>query len=116
MLVTFAADKLDAFLNIADEGDTPAGSLHLALAVSAPLNALFDPILGIVVANRFCTGKAFLTLSSKGDVFAGFDFISGILHELQKLVPVLRCDDAAVDGLLELLLPACAALASVYSL
>ena len=38
--------------------------------------------------------------------FSGLDFISGFLHELQKLIVILRCDDAAVDGLFELLLPA----------
>ena len=46
-----AADELNALLNIADEGDTPAGSLHLTLATSAPLNALFDPILSVVTVS-----------------------------------------------------------------
>ena len=100
VLVAFAADELDALLNVADEGDTPARGLHLTLTAPAPLNTLFDPVLGVVVANRFCTGKTLLTLSSKGDVFAGFDFISGLLHKLQKFIPVLRCDNTAVDGLL----------------
>ena len=106
MLVTFAADELDALLNIADEGDTTARGLHLALAVPAPLNALFDPFLGVVVADGLCTGKTLLSLSTERDVFSGLDFISGFLHELQKLIVILRCDDAAVDGLFELLLPA----------
>ena len=66
------------------------------------------PFLGVVVADGLCTGKTLLSLSTERDVFSGLDFISGFLHELQKLVPVLRCDDAAVDGLLELLLPASA--------
>ena len=109
VFVTFAADELDALLNVADEGDTPARGLHLALAVPAPLNALFDPFLGVVVSDGLCTGKTLLSLSTEGDVFSGLDFISGFLHEFQKLIVILRCDDAAVDGLLELLLPACAA-------
>ena len=47
VFVTFAAYELDALLNVADEGDTPARGLHLALVVPAPLNALFDPFLGV---------------------------------------------------------------------
>ena len=100
LLVTFAADELDALLNVADEGNASAGSLHLTLTVSASLYALFDPIFGIVVTNRFCTGKALLPLSTERDVFSDLDLISDFLHELQKLVPVLRCDNTAVDGLL----------------
>ena len=42
-------------------------------------------------------------------MFAGLDFITGFLHEPQKVIVVLGCDDKPVDGLLELLPPTRAA-------
>ena len=84
VFVTFAADEPDALLNVADEGDTPARGRHLALAVPAPLNALFDPVLGVVVSDGLCTGKTLLSLSTEGDVFSGLDFISDV-YKRQRL-------------------------------
>ena len=72
-------------------------------------NPLLDAFLGVVLSDSFRPGKPLLTFSTEGDVFAGLDFITGFLHEPQKVIVVLGCDDKPVDGLLELLLPARAA-------
>ncbi len=72
-------------------------------------NPFLDAFLGVVLSDGFRPGKPLLTFSAEGDVFAGLDFITGFLHEPQKVIVVLRCDDKPVDGLLELLLPARAA-------
>ena len=104
MLVFLAADELDSLLNIADEGESLTSVLYLTLAASAFLNMLLNPILGVIVAGGLCTGKPLLSFCSEGDVFPGFDFIFRFLYQLQKFVPVLRRDDAAVDGFLEFLL------------
>ena len=110
MLIAFAVDKLDTLLNISDERDTFSSGLNLTLARIATLNAFLDTLFGIVLTDGFCTSETLLTFGSEGDVLAGFDFISGILHHLQELIIVLRRNDTTVNGLLEFLFPTRASL------
>ena len=109
MLKALAVDLLNSVLNIADERDVLPTVLHLPSAGIASLNAFLDPVLGVVISDGFCTGETLLPFGTEGDVFAGFDFISGVLHQLQKLIVVLCCDHTAINGLLEFLLPTCTA-------
>ena len=109
MIITLAVDKPDPLLNISDERDALRRGLSLTSSGRPSGNPLLDAFLGVVLSDGLRTGKPLLTFSAEGDVFAGFDFITGFLHEPQKIIVVLRCDDKPVDGLLELLLPACAA-------
>ncbi|CAN4038888.1 Class I SAM-dependent methyltransferase, partial [Dysosmobacter welbionis] len=109
MLVTLAVDKPDPLLNISDERDALRRGLSLASSGRPSGNPLLDAFLGVVLSDSFRPGKPLLTFSTEGDVFASLDFISGFLHEPQKIIVVLRRDDEPVDGLLEFLLPARAA-------
>ena len=109
MLVTLAVDKPDPLLNISDERDALRRGLSLTFSGRPSGNPLLDAFLGVVLSDGFRPGKPLLTFSAEGDVFAGLDFITGFLHEPQKVIVVLRCNDKPVDGLLELLLPARAA-------
>ena len=106
VFIAFALLSLDAVLDVDDEGDAFALGLHPALARIASLNAFFDTLFGIVLTDGFCTSKTLLSLSSERDILAGFDFISGFLHEFQELIVVFRSDDQPVNRLLEFLLPA----------
>ena len=108
MLIALAVDEPDPLLNISDERDTLRRGLLPASSRRPSGYPLLDAFLGVVLSNSFRSGKSLLTFSSEGDVFAGLDFITGFLHEPQKVIVVLRYDDKPVDGLLELLLPACA--------
>lgn len=109
MFISLAFLSLDAVLNINDKRDTFAGSLHLTLAGIVSLNAFLDALFGVVLSDGFCSCETLLTFGTEGDVFADFDFISGILHQLQELIIVLCHDDVSVNGQLEFLLPARAA-------
>ena len=109
MLVALAVDKSDPLLNISDERDALRRGLSLTSSGRPSGNPLLDAFLGVVLSDGFRPGKPLLTFSAEGDVFAEFDFITGFLHEPQKIIVVLRRDDKPVDGLLELLLPARAA-------
>ena len=73
------------------------------------VTTFLDPLFGVVLTNGFGAGETLLTFGTEGNVFTGFDLITGFLHELQKLVVVLCHDDKPVNGLFELLLPTCAA-------
>ena len=110
MLISLTVDELDALLNISDERDAFSSGLHLTLARIASLNAFLDTLFGIVFTDGFCASETLLTFGSEGDVLAGFDFISGILHHLQELIVILRRDNATINGLLEFLFPARASL------
>ena len=110
VFISLAFLSLDAVLNINDKRDTFAGSLHLTLAGIVSLNAFLDPFLGVILPDGLSTSETFLAFGSEGDVFAGFDFISGILHQFQELIVVLCRDDISVNGLLEFLFPACSSL------
>ena len=101
--------KSDPLLNISDERDALRHGLPPVSARRPSGNPLLDAFLGVVLSDGFRPGKPLLTFSAEGDVFAGFDFITGFLHEPQKIIVVLRRDDKPVDGLLEFLLPARAA-------
>ena len=109
MLVTLAVDEPDPLLNISDKRDALRRGLSLASSGHPSGNSFLDAFLGVVLSDSFRPGKPLLTFSTEGDVFAGLDFITGFLHEPQKVIVVLGCDDKPVDGLLELLLPARAA-------
>ena len=106
MLVTLAVDEPDPRLNISDKRDALRRGLSLTSSGRPSGNTLLDAFLGVVLSDGFRPGKPLLTFSAEGDVFAGLDFITGFLHEPQKVIVVLRCDDKPVNGLLELLLPA----------
>ena len=107
ILIALAVDKSDPLLNISDERDALRRGLSLTSSGRPSGNPLFDAFLGIVLSDGFRPGKSLLTFSSEGDVFASLD--TGFLHEPQKVIVVLRCDDKPIDGLLEFLLPARAA-------
>ena len=109
MFIALAVDEPDPLLNISDERDAFRYGLSLTSSGRPSGNPLLDAFLGVVPSDSFRSGKSLLTFSTGGDVFAGLDFITGFLHEPQKVIVVLRCDDKPVDGLLELLLPARAA-------
>ena len=109
ILITPAVDEPDPLLNISDKGDAIRHGLPLASSGRPSGDPLLDAFLGVVLSDGFRSGKSLLTFSSEGDVFASLDFITGFLHEPQKVIVVLCCDDKPVDGLLELLLPARAA-------
>lgn len=106
MFISFAVYELDTLLNICDERDAFSLRLYLTLARTASLNTLF----GVVLTDGFSTSEMLLALGSDGDIFPGFDFLSGILHHLQELIIVLCSDDTTVNGLLEFLFPTCASL------
>ena len=107
ILIALAVDKSDPLLNISDERDALRCGLSLASSGRPSGNPLLDAFLGVVLSDGFRPGKSLLTFSSEGDVFASLD--TGFLHEPQKVIVVLRCDDKPIDGLLEFLLPARAA-------
>ena len=109
ILITPAVDEPDPLLNISDKGDVIRHGLPLASSGRPSGDPLLDAFLGVVLSDGFRSSKSLLTFSSEGDVFAGLNFITGFLHEPQKVIAVLCCDDKPVDGLLELLLPARAA-------
>ena len=109
MLIALAVDEPDPLLNISDERDALLHGLPLASSGCPSGNPFLDAFLGVVLSNGFRAGKSLLTFSAEGDVFAGLNFITGFLHEPQKVIVVLRSDDKPVDGLLELLFPARAA-------
>ena len=109
ILIALAVDKFDPLLNISDERDALRHGLPPVSARRPSGNPLLDAFLGVVLSDSFRPGKPLLTFSTEGDVFAGLDFISGFLHEPQKVIVVLRCENKPVDGLLELLLPTRAA-------
>ncbi len=109
ILIAFAVDEPDPLLNISDKGDAFRRDLSLTSARRPSGDPLLDAFLCVVLSDGFRLGKSLLTFSAEGDVFAGLDFITSFLHKPQKVIVVLRCDDKPVDGLLELLLPACAA-------
>ena len=96
MLKALAVDLLNSILNIADERDVLPTVLHLPSAGIASLNAFLDPVFGIVISDGFCTGETLLPLGSERDVFPGLDFISGILHQPQKLDIVLCRDHTSL--------------------
>ena len=110
VFISLAFLSLDAVLNINDKRDTFAGSLHLTLARITSLNALLDALFGVVFTDGFSASETLLTFGSEGDILAGLYFIPCILHQFQKLVIVLCHDDTSVNGLLEFLFPARAAL------
>ena len=109
ILIALAVDKSDPLLNISDERDALRHGLPLTSSGRPSGNPLLDAFLGVVLSDGLRAGKSLLTFCSEGDVFADLDFITGFLHEPQKVIVVLRGDDKPVDGLLELLLPARAA-------
>ena len=109
MLIALAVDEPDPLLNISDERDALLHGLPLASSGCPSGNPFLDAFLGVVLSNGFRAGKSLLTFSAEGNVFAGLNFITGFLHEPQKVIVVLRSDDKPVDGLLELLFPARAA-------
>ena len=109
MLVTLAVDEPDPLLNISDERDALRRDLSLTSSGRPSGNAFLDTFLCVVLSDSFRPGKSLLTFSAEGDVFTGLDFITGFLHEPQKVIIVLGCDDKPVDGLLEFLFPARAA-------
>ena len=100
VFISLAFLRFDAVLNVDDKRYTFARGLRLALAGIASLNALLDALFGIVLTDGFCTSETLLAFGSEGDVLAGFDFISGILHQFQELIIVLCRDDISVNGLL----------------
>ena len=106
MLIALAVDEPDPRLNISDERDAIRRGLLLTSSGRPSGNSFLDAFLGVVLSDSFRPGKPLLTFSTEGDVFAGLDFITGFLHEPQKIIVVLGCDDKPIDGLLELLLPA----------
>ena len=110
MLVTLAVDKSDPLLNISDKRDALRRGLSLTSPGRPSGNPLLDAFLGVVFTDGLCTSETLLTFGSEGDVLAGFDFISGILHHLQELIIVFRRNDTTVNGLLEFLFPARASL------
>ena len=109
IFITLAVDEPDPLLNISDERDALRRGLSLTSSGRPSGNPFLDAFLGVVLSDGFRPGKPLLTFSAEGDVFAGLDFITGFLHEPQKVIVVLRCNDKPVDGLLEFLLPARAA-------
>ena len=108
--IALAVDKSDPLLNISDERDALRHGLPPVSARRPSGNPLLDAFLGVVLSDGLRTSKPLLSFSAKGDIFAGLDFITGFLHEPQKIIVILRCDDESVNGLLEFLLPARAAL------
>jgi hypothetical protein len=106
VFIAFALLSLNAVLDVDDEGDAFALYLHPALTGIASGNAFLDAFFGVVFTDDLCTGESLLSYGTEGDILAGFDFVSGFLHELQELIVVLRGDDKTVNRLLELLLPA----------
>ena len=109
ILIALAVDKSDPLLNISDERDALRHGLPPVSARRPSGNPLLDAFLGVVLSDGFRPGKPLLSFSAKGDIFAGLDFITSFLHEPQKIIVILRCNDKPVDGLLELLLPTRAA-------
>ena len=109
ILIALAVDEPDPLLNISDERDAFRYGLSLTSSGRPSSNSFLNAFLGVVFSDGLRTGKPLLTFSAEGDVFAGLNFITGFLHEPQKVIVVLCCDNKPVDGLLEFLLPARAA-------
>ena len=109
ILIALAVDKSDPLLNISDERDALRHGLPPVSARRPSGNPFLDAFLGVVLSDGFRPGKPLLSFSAEGDIFAGLDFITSFLHEPQKIIVTLRCNDKPVDGLLEFLLPARAA-------
>ena len=86
ILIALAVDKSDPLLNISDERDALRCGLSLASSGRPSGNPLLDAFLGVVLSDGFRPGKPLLTFSSEGDVFPGFDFITGLL-----ILTISRC-------------------------
>ncbi len=86
MLIALAVDEPDPLLNISDERDTLWCGLPLTSSGRPSGNSLLDAFLGVVLSDGFRPGKSLLTFSTEGDVLAGLDFITGFLHEPQKVI------------------------------
>ena len=92
ILIALAVDKSDPLLNISDERDALRYGLSLASSGRPSGNPLLDAFLGVVLSDGLRTSKPLLSFSAKGDIFAGLDFITGFLHEPQKIIVYVRRD------------------------
>lgn len=78
--ISFAFLRLDAVLDVNDEGNSFSFCLHPLLAGIASCDALLEPFFGIILSDGLCTGKTFLPFGSEGNVLSRLDFVTGLLH------------------------------------